>query len=162
VILYREPEEILKGAFVEAGCALAAGTPVFAIGCGEFTFTNHRLVTNVASVGTALEAIRALPLPVPASPWRSMESAPKDGTAIWLVVDGHPYIGFCEPADELHEEDRWFVKSTFVRRGTAGDRRATPTTDDVYCCYGFDVKPTAWTDLPPPPAPPPLKADEEK
>lgn len=83
--------------------------------------------------------------------WRPIETAPTDGTAIWVLLDGHPYIGYCEPADWLHKEDRWFVKSTFVRRGSKRDRRETPTTDDVHGCYGIDVKPDRWMPLPEPP-----------
>lgn len=82
--------------------------------------------------------------------WSTIDTAPRDGTAIWLLVDGHPYIGFCEPSDWLHKHDRWFVKSTFVRRGDPQDYRSTPTTDNVYSCHGVDVKPTHWQPLPEP------------
>lgn len=58
VLLYREPGEVLKGAFVEAGAALASGVPVHAIGCGEFSFVNHPLVTQHATIDAALTAIR--------------------------------------------------------------------------------------------------------
>lgn len=50
--------------------------------------------------------------------WNTIDTAPRDGTAIWLLVDSQPYIGYCEPADWLHDHDRWFAKATFVRRGT--------------------------------------------
>lgn len=88
---------------------------------------------------------------VAASGWRTdLENAPRD-TAVWILLDGHPYLGFCESANWLCERDQWFAKSTFVRRGSSMDRRATPTTDDIYCCHGIDVKPTAWQPLPAPP-----------
>ncbi len=61
VLLYREPGEVLKGAFVEAGAALANGVPVHAVGCGEFSFVNHRLVTQHATLDDALRALSAAP-----------------------------------------------------------------------------------------------------
>lgn len=54
LIIYREPGEVLKGAFVEAGAALAVGTPVYAIGCDEFSFVNHASVTRCATLAEAL------------------------------------------------------------------------------------------------------------
>ncbi|MES0071850.1 hypothetical protein [Mesorhizobium sp. M0058] len=57
VLLYREPGEVLKGAFIEAGVALAAGKPVLAIGCEEFSFVNHPLVTQFADVPAVLAAL---------------------------------------------------------------------------------------------------------
>lgn len=63
VLLFREPGEVLKGAFIEAGAALACGVPVHAIGCGEFSFVNHPLVTQHESVVSALAAIRNLKEP---------------------------------------------------------------------------------------------------
>lgn len=46
VLLYREPGEVLKGAFIEAGAALASGKPVHAVGCAEFSFVSHPLVVQ--------------------------------------------------------------------------------------------------------------------
>lgn len=66
--------------------------------------------------------------------WQAIDTAPKDGTAVWLLLDGHPYIGYCEPADWLDDRDRWFAKAT----------------DNVYCCHGVDVEPTHWMPLPTP------------
>lgn len=63
VIIYREQGEVLKGAFVEAGAALAVGTPVYAVGCDEFSFVNHRDVTVCpafdAALSLALAVVRA-------------------------------------------------------------------------------------------------------
>lgn len=53
-IVYREPGEVLKGAFVEAGVALAAGRHVVAVGCDEFSFVHHPGVTRFASLNEAL------------------------------------------------------------------------------------------------------------
>lgn len=56
VVLYREPGEVLKGAFIEAGAALAVGTPVHAVGCSEFSFVNHPLVTQHPNLSSAILA----------------------------------------------------------------------------------------------------------
>lgn len=61
VIVYREQDEVLKGAFVEVGAALAAGVPVFAVGCDEFSFVNHAGVTRCATVEHALNCALGLP-----------------------------------------------------------------------------------------------------
>lgn len=55
VILYREDDDVLKGAFIEAGVALSAGRPVYAVGFGpEFSFLNHPLVRPCASLEEAV------------------------------------------------------------------------------------------------------------
>lgn len=54
-IVYREPNEVLKGAFIEVGASLAAGNTVFAIGCEEFSFVKHPRVIVVPSIEKALE-----------------------------------------------------------------------------------------------------------
>jgi hypothetical protein len=103
-------------------------------------------------VGTAKAALTAA-LSDRAGGWQDdLENAPRD-TAVWILLDGHPYIGFCESANWLNDRDRWFAKSTFIRKGSSMDRRATPTADDIYCCSGIDVKPTHWQPLPSPPSP---------
>lgn len=56
LIVYREPGEVLKGAFVEVGCALTAGKPVFAVGCDDLSFTHHALVTRVPDLESAIQA----------------------------------------------------------------------------------------------------------
>lgn len=57
LIVYRESGEILKGAFIEVGAALANGRRVFAIGCQDLSFVNHPLVTQVYWVNDALKEI---------------------------------------------------------------------------------------------------------
>jgi hypothetical protein len=48
VIVYRgAPSEILKGALVEVGAALAANVPVLAVGCSDLRFTHHPLVQPI-------------------------------------------------------------------------------------------------------------------
>lgn len=54
VIVYREPGEVLKGAFVEAGAALASGVPVYAVGCDEFSFIHHEGVRVCSSLDHAI------------------------------------------------------------------------------------------------------------
>jgi hypothetical protein len=80
------------------------------------------------------------------SEWQDISTAPKDGTAIWVLFDGRPYLGYCRPADPpLNESDMWFLKATFERKS---DRRSP---DKIYGVYAFDVHPTHWQPLPEPP-----------
>lgn len=61
LICYRETGEVLKGAFVEIGAALANNRPVICVGDFEgMSFTSHRLVTTAPSV---VAAITSLPEP---------------------------------------------------------------------------------------------------
>lgn len=61
LILYREDGEILKGALIEAGAALLAGVPVHAVGCEDFNFSMHPLMTNHADLASALIAAGTMP-----------------------------------------------------------------------------------------------------
>lgn len=54
VILYCEPGEILKGAYVEVGAALAFDVPVFVVGEPAGSFWRHRLVTRCETMEIAL------------------------------------------------------------------------------------------------------------
>lgn len=61
LIVYREPDDVLKGAWVEVGAALAVGTPVFAVGVGpEISVGRHALVTHFGDMKEAISAARAL------------------------------------------------------------------------------------------------------
>lgn len=57
-IVYREPGEVLKGAFVEMGAALSTGRVVFAVGCDEFSVRHHMRVVPCATLDEALELAR--------------------------------------------------------------------------------------------------------
>lgn len=55
LLLYQEsPDEKLKGALVETGCALGRGIPVITVGVHGQTFQNHRLVTSFNNLHQAL------------------------------------------------------------------------------------------------------------
>lgn len=56
-LVYREPDEILKGAFIEVGAALSNKRNVMAIGCSEFSFVHHPYVTQYETLGQALKVI---------------------------------------------------------------------------------------------------------
>jgi hypothetical protein len=61
VLLYCEPEELLKGALVEAGAALAFGKPVLCVGdCPSISrvFRSHPLWIALPTMDAALEEIR--------------------------------------------------------------------------------------------------------
>lgn len=60
LIVYREPDEILKGAWVEVGAALASGIPVYAVGLDEFSIAKHKRLTHFADMPEAIGAARAL------------------------------------------------------------------------------------------------------
>ncbi len=73
--------------------------------------------------------------------WQPIETAPMDGTAIWLLWDGQPFIGYGEKADgPWRPRDIWFAKASF--------RRREQYPDEVYGCHGFDIAPTHWMPLP--------------
>lgn len=57
LIVYREPDETLKGAWCEVGAALAHGIPVFSIGCSEFSVSNHPLIRQYNTFSEALYEI---------------------------------------------------------------------------------------------------------
>lgn len=60
LLLYCEPGEILKGALIEAGAALANGTPVLCVGqCGSLSrvFRKHPLWAECDTVQAALEMV---------------------------------------------------------------------------------------------------------
>ena len=58
LIAYREPGEILKGAFIEIGAALANDRKVYCVGDFEgMSFINHPLVTVAPDVATAIRAM---------------------------------------------------------------------------------------------------------
>lgn len=53
VIPYVEPGEVLKGALVEVGAALARGVPVFVVGEPDGSWASHPLVRRCASLDEA-------------------------------------------------------------------------------------------------------------
>lgn len=58
LILYREPEDVLKGGWIEMGAALAHGVPVFAVGIRDFTVANHPGIRHFASMKDAIAEAR--------------------------------------------------------------------------------------------------------
>lgn len=56
LVVYREPGEVLKGAWVEVGAALAHGVPVHAVGLDEFTIAKYRGITHHATMKDAMRA----------------------------------------------------------------------------------------------------------
>ena len=65
LIVYREAGEVLKGAWVEMGAALAVGVPVYAIGLEEFTIAKHRPITHFPDMKAAIAAARHALAPSP-------------------------------------------------------------------------------------------------
>lgn len=58
LILYREPDEVLKGGWVELGAALASGVPVFAIGIEEYTISHDPRIRHFPDMKSAIGAAR--------------------------------------------------------------------------------------------------------
>lgn len=56
LIVYREPDDVLKGAWVEIGAALAAGKPVYAVGLDGFTISKYRGIKHFPSLAAAFKA----------------------------------------------------------------------------------------------------------
>jgi len=56
LIVYREPGETLKGAWVEVGAALAAGRPVYAVGIEDFSVRHHPGITICCDMDAALSS----------------------------------------------------------------------------------------------------------
>jgi len=59
LIIYREPEEVLKGAWVELGCALTNNVPVFAVGLDEYTIAKYRGIRHFKTMKEAMTESRA-------------------------------------------------------------------------------------------------------
>ncbi len=55
LIVYREPDEVLKGGWIEVGAALAAGVPVFAVGIDEFSIAKSGKLTLCRDMKEAIE-----------------------------------------------------------------------------------------------------------
>lgn len=60
LIVYKEPEDVLKGAWIEMGAALSSGVPVYAIGLEEFTIAKYEGVTHFPDMKSAIAAARSL------------------------------------------------------------------------------------------------------
>ena len=59
LIVYREPEEVLKGAWAEVGAALASGVTVYGVGIEEFSISKDARIELFPSMKDAIAASRA-------------------------------------------------------------------------------------------------------
>ena len=95
-------------------------------------------------------AVRSPNTEIASAPWQPIESAPRDGTAIWVLLNGWPYIGYCQPRDPVfNHPENWFVKASFRRRD-----RSENLPDEIYGTYDYNLAPTHWMPLPSPPQTP--------
>lgn len=76
------------------------------------------------------------------SDWQDISTAPKDGTAVWLFVDGQPMIGYGEEATA-------FRPAQFTAK--AGVREREPGIPDEVFGTSYRAEPTHWMHLPAPP-----------
>jgi hypothetical protein len=109
---------------------------------GKCTTEDGSCLLHASMTEVARAAIEATP------GWQPIDTAPKDGTAVWLVCDGQVFIGYCEAGGRVpwQPEDRWRLKASFTRQDEAA------LSDDVFACYVPNAKPTHWQPLPEPPA----------
>lgn len=81
------------------------------------------------------------------SEWQPIETAPRDGTAIWIAVEGTPFIGYFQPPTTFSVGGgHWVGKASFKRR----ERPELP--DEIYGCLMRNAAPTNWMPLPAAPA----------
>lgn len=60
LVVYKEPEDVLKGAWVEVGAALSFGIPVYAIGLEGFTIAKYEAITHFSDIKSAFAAAHAI------------------------------------------------------------------------------------------------------
>ena len=61
LVLISRGDDVLKGALVELGAALAAGIPVFAVGISQYSIRHHPLVAHYERESDAFDAaLRAI------------------------------------------------------------------------------------------------------
>ena len=60
LVIYCEPGEALKGAWVELGAALATGVPVMAVGIEQFTVANDKRIRHFPSISSVMEALKPM------------------------------------------------------------------------------------------------------
>lgn len=115
LIVYREKDEVMKGAWVEVGAALANGVPVFAIGLDGFTISQYRGIAHFPDMKSAIAAARALTAP----------SQPASAGEPMLARFGHhpdPAIDFCIEVEVI--EGEWLnLKAGFLN--------GTPTREQL-------------------------------
>lgn len=64
LIAYREPDEMLKGGWVEIGAALQARVPVYAVGLEQYTIAKYHGIQHFQNIESAFAAaLTAPPLP---------------------------------------------------------------------------------------------------
>jgi hypothetical protein len=81
------------------------------------------------------------------SEWQPIETAPKDGTAIWLACEGKIYLGYGEDDERPYRSGGWELKATF--------RRFDDRPDEICGTWtSRNVEPTHWMPLPDPPVQP--------
>lgn len=100
VILYAEPGDVLEGAFIEVGAALAFDVPVLVVGEQPgWSWTRHPLVSLVDSVEEAIRwaTVELGPLVVPPA----TVSHPVDWNGTFRGTDADPReVGWCDECEQ--------------------------------------------------------------
>lgn len=111
----------------------------------------YQSLTTFATKREAAEAWNRRSSPSTAGrEWLPIESAPKDGTAVWLWCDDAQYIGYFQAAEAAWDKTpgQWFLKAGV--RPKAEHQRYT----EIFGTYAYDASPTMWQPIPAPPGSP--------
>lgn len=133
----------------EAVREMAAKIAEGAIGrvcCGDYQSSGHpeeppecccQPIEGPLPLADIAAAIRSMPLPPGGAGWRTMESAPRDGTTLLLFLPDsraqNIVMGYWSATDEMPEDDAWYQC-----KGVDGG-------------FEIDVPVTHWMPLPPAP-----------
>ena len=62
LVVYREPDDVLKGAWVELGAALSHDRPVMAVGLRDFTIAKYDAIQHFDHINSAMmAALKSVP-----------------------------------------------------------------------------------------------------
>ena len=153
LIVYHEAGEVLKGAFIEVGVALAQGTPVIAVGMDEYTITQSGKILIAQDLDAAFELaskfLKYTPepavqdddkIPITLAPleWRPL-GVDALVSAIWRIqAEGHeillferqdfrPYHPNIQSAKEQAEVRRKQLVTLLTGRDAINAKSETPT-----------------------------------
>lgn len=113
LIVYRELHDVLKGAWIELGVALARGTPVFAVGLREYTVAHYHGIRHFDTIEEAFDVARAALSAHPA-PQDKTEALRAQAFALprheqfrlaWFIAENLGYILASEPTHPAPQDE---------------------------------------------------------
>lgn len=99
-IVYVEPGDVLKGALLEMGAAMASGVPVFWVGPIDLAPSTHRGAYGVTHVATMEEALAGLPALGSVDARVAAEASTARGEAVTRDGHGQPWRPCLSPHQE--------------------------------------------------------------